>query len=207
MLLTQRIDSNLYSEINNEDLLLQFYEKGEEISLLDLGLWQVYRGVVQLSRINNAGKEVVVGWASNNSAFGNWLDIVSAYRAQALSDVYVKWHSPQDIARSPHIARILLGQLSQRLIRAEQFLTVTAIRRIDERLWETLMILKEDIGQTVDDGTQLKVRFTHQNLADAISTTRVTITKILGHFQDLDLISINVDHLITIKGSEYRTAD
>jgi CRP-like cAMP-binding protein len=207
MLLTQKIDSNLYPETNNEDLLLQFYEKGEEISLLDLGLWQVYRGVVQLSRINHAGKEVVVGWASNNSAFGNWLDIVSAYRAQALSDVYVKWYSPQEIARSPHVARILLGQLSQRLIRAEQFLTITAIRRIDERLWETLMMLKEDIGQTVADGTQLKVRFTHQNLADAISTTRVTVTKILGHFQDLDLISIDVDRVITIKSSQYRTGD
>jgi CRP-like cAMP-binding protein len=199
MLLTQRIYPSIYSETQEEELLLQFYEKGEDISLLELGLWQVYRGVVQLSRINSHGKEIIVGWASNNSAFGNWLDILPVYRAQALSDVYIKWYSPQEIARSPRLARVLLGQLSERLIKSEQFLTITAIKRIEERLWEMLLMLKEDLGQVVADGTRLKVRFTHQNLADAISTTRVTVTRILGDLQDRDWISIDLDRHIIIK--------
>ena len=198
MLLTQRLTSNVYLE-REEELLLQFYEQGEEISIFDPGVWQVYKGVVQLSRISDDGKEVILGWGTSNTAFGSWLDDSPAYRAVALTDVYVKWYESKDINKSPSLARSLLAQFSDRLIKSEQLLAIAGIRRIEDRLWQLLLMLRKVMGQNVTDGTRLQVRFTHQQLAEIICTTRVTVTRILGNFQNRGWISWDSARHIIIK--------
>ena len=199
MLLTRRLTSNTYLEREEEELLLQFYEKGEEISIFDPGVWQVYKGVIQLSRISHDGKEVVLGWGTSNTAFGSWLDGSPNYRAVALSDVYVKWYEPKDIDRSPSLARSLLAQFSDRLIKSEQLLAIAAIRKIEDRLWQLLLMLQKVMGQNVNHGVRLQIRFTHQQLAEIICTTRVTVTRILGDFQNRGWINIDSDRHIIIR--------
>ena len=200
MLLTRRLTSNIYLEREEEELLLQFYEKGEEIPIFDPGVWQVYKGIVQLSRISHDGKEIVLGWGTSNTAFGSWLDDAPNYRAVALSDVYIKWYESKYINKSPSLARSLLTQFSDHLLKSEQLLAIVAIRRIEDRLWQLLLMLGKVMGQNVADGERLPVRFTHQQLADIIRTTRVTVTRILGHFQNRGWISIDCDrHLIINK--------
>ncbi|MBE9168552.1 Crp/Fnr family transcriptional regulator [Pleurocapsales cyanobacterium LEGE 06147] len=204
MLLTHQLMPIAVSERNEKELLLHSYEKGEEIPLLEPGCWQVYRGVVQLSRINQKGQEVILGWATANNCFGNWLDHSpsSSYRAQALSDVYIRWFSPTVIEKYPSLAHMLLTQLSLRLIRAEQLLTVTGLRRVEDRLWQLLLLLAEEMGQSTLEGTRLTVRFTHQNLANVICTTRVTITRILGDFQCRGLIAFDKNRHLIIKKAQ-----
>ncbi len=199
MLLTRRLTSNIYLEREEEELLLQFYEKGEEISIFDTGVWQVYKGVVQLSRISHDGKEIVLGWGTSNTAFGSWLNDTPHYRALALTDVYVKWYDAKDIELSASLARSLLAQFSDRLIKSEQLLAIAAIRKIEDRLWQLLLMLQKIMGQNAIDGTRLQVRFTHQQLAEIICTTRVTVTRVLGTFQDRGWISIDDDRHIIIK--------
>lgn len=92
-----------------------------------------------------------------------------------------------------------MTQLSQRLIKAEQLLTITGVSRVEERLWQLLLMLKEEMGQSVVNGTRLTIRFTHQNLAQIICTTRVTVTRILGDFQEKGLISIDRTRHIIIR--------
>ena len=200
MLLTQNSsDSSKYLDIKEPDLLLHSYQKGDEIPLFEPGFWQVYRGVVQLSRISASGDEIILGWVTNNNSFGDCSKNNHIYRAQALCNVYARWCSPLDIAQSPNLARVLMAQLSQRIIKAEKFLTIAGLRKVEDRLWQLLLLLKEEIGQSVVNGTRLTLRFTHQNLANVICTTRVTITRILGDFQSRKLISIDSDRHIIIR--------
>ncbi len=198
MLLTDRLTPSIDRE-KEEELLLEFYEKGEEISLLNTGIWQVYRGVVQLSKIDVAGKEIIFGWATSNHAFDNGNDSYIVYRAQALSDVYIRCLTPQYLKIYPQVITELIAKLSYRLLKTEQLLTITAIKRVEERLWELLVMLKEEMGQPVVEGTRLKVRFTHQNLANVIGATRVTVTRILGEFQTKKWIEFDSDRHIIIK--------
>lgn len=199
MLLTHNSKYNHSLKIKEPELLLQFYRKGEEISLLEPGFWLVYRGVVQLSKISANGDEVILGWATVNNSFGNCSQDNTDYRAQALCDVYLRWCSPLDITKSTDLALVLMKQLSQRIIKAQNLTTITRLRRVEERLWQLLLMLKEEIGQSVINGTRLTIRFTHQNLADIICTTRVTVTRLLGNFQSRELISIDKDRHIIIK--------
>ncbi|MDJ0688314.1 MAG: Crp/Fnr family transcriptional regulator [Xenococcaceae cyanobacterium MO_188.B32] len=199
MLLTTNSNSTNYLEIREPELLLHSYEKGEEISLIEPGFWQVYRGVVQLSRISSSGDEIILGWVTVNNSFGYCSQNNYHYQAKTLSNTYLRWCSPLKIAKSPELARILMAQLSQRLIKAEQLLTITGMRKVEERLWELLLFLKQEMGQSVVDGTRLTIRFTHQHLASIICTTRVTVTRLLGNFQARGLISIDSDRHIIVR--------
>ncbi len=198
MLLTDRLTPSIYQE-KPEELSLEFYEKGESITLLKTGIWQVYRGVVQLSKVDVAGKEIILGWATPNHAFDNRANSSVIYRAQALSDVYLRCLTPQYLKIYPQVITELIAKLSYRLIKTEQLLTITAIKRVEERLWELLVMLKEEMGQPVLEGTRLSVRFTHQNLANAIGATRVTVTRVLGDFQTKEWIVFDRDRHIIIK--------
>ena len=182
MLLSQKLNSSLNLS-KKEELLLQQYEKGEEISVYKSEIWQIYRGVVQLSKIQQNGDEIILGWVSADGVFGNNLDSSQMYRAVALSDVYAKRYSSQDLFRQPLLAKQFLTQFSDRLIKSQQLLSIISIRRVEDRLKQLLLMLQQEIGQPKDDGVRLQVRFTHQHLAEAVHTTRVTVTKVLGDFQ------------------------
>lgn len=199
MLLTQNSNQSNYLKVKEPELFLQFYPKGEEISLFEPGFWLVYRGVVQLSKITHDGNEVMLGWATANNSFGDCSQNNSNYRAQALSDVYLRWCSPLDISKSPQLAKLLMAQLSQRIIKTQNLTVITRLRKVEIRLWQLLLMLKEEMGQSVFNGTRLTIRFTHQNLADMIGTTRVTVTRLLGSFQSRGLIYLDKDRHITIK--------
>lgn len=181
------------------ELPLQQYGRGDEISVADAEIWQVYRGVVQLSKIKHDGTEVVLGWVTANGTFGNHSDdTIASYRAVALSDVYVKRYSFQDVMRNPPLAKQFFAQFSDRLIKSQQLLSIIAVKSVEERLKQLLLMLKQEMGQTVDNGVRLQVRFTHQHLAEAINTTRVTVTRILGSFQDRELIYFDNNRHIVI---------
>ncbi|MEM7761859.1 MAG: Crp/Fnr family transcriptional regulator [Cyanobacteria bacterium P01_A01_bin.40] len=177
------------------------YGRGHEISASDFGVWRVGRGIVQLSRIGADGNEVIVGFITANGTFENNLLSKSlvAYRAIALSDVDLQYFSQQNMADSPSLVKSLLVSFSDRLIKAQQLLTISLINNNQERLRELLLILKKEIGIPTANGVRLQIRFTHQHLANIICTTRVSITRILGDFKSQGLISFDAERHIVIK--------
>jgi CRP-like cAMP-binding protein len=53
-------------------------------------------------------------------------------------------------------------------------------RRVEERVRGFLELLAQDYGQPCEQGLMLSLRLTHQDIANALSTTRVTVTRVLG---------------------------
>ena len=196
MLLSQKTSSLVRRE---QELPLQQYQRGDEISVLDSGIWQVYRGVVQLSRVQHDGTEIISGWVTANGVFGDLANTPVLYRAIALGNVYAKRYSTQDVVRYPALARQFMAQFRDRLIKSQQLLTIIALGKVEDRLKHLLSLLREEIGQSVEDGVRLQVRFTHQHLAESIHTTRVTITRILGDFQTEGLVYFDSDRHLVIK--------
>ena len=182
-----------------EERDLDFYQKGEEIPLIDSGFWRVYRGVIQLNRFNSSEREVVVGWVTPNHAFGNDINGTSSYSAIALTDIYLRHYQPQQVAGDTQLSRLLLSELSYRLLKSEQMIAITSLRKVEDRLLSLLAMLKEEMGHPIGKGTRLTVRFTHQNIADSVCATRVTITRILGELQDRNLLEFDSDRHLIVK--------
>ncbi|MFM7580870.1 MAG: Crp/Fnr family transcriptional regulator, partial [Microcystaceae cyanobacterium] len=122
---------------------------------------------------------------------------LETYQAKALSDVYLRWYSLQEIQEHPKLADLVLQQTLQRLRQTERLLAIAGLKRVDERLMALLRLLAQEMGEPTAEGIRLSVRLTHQALANAISTTRVTITRLIGDLQTQQVIHFDGDrHLI-----------
>ena len=199
MPLTKHLKSDYSLKDKEKKLLLKSYEKGFEIPIFEPGFWQIYQGIIQLSRIDTNGDEIILGWLSTNNYFGTLVTNQTNYRAEALSNTYLTWHPLRELTKSPDLTRILITQLSQHLIKVQQLLNINKLRRVEKRLWQLLLILKEEIGEPVINGTRLRIRFSHKNLANIIHSSRPTITKALINFQKKELIYIDQTHHIIIR--------
>ncbi|NES45403.1 Crp/Fnr family transcriptional regulator [Moorena sp. SIO2C4] len=178
---------------------LRWYSKGEMIPLIAPGIWQVCQGIVQLSKINFDGEEVLLGWALPDTSFRIGLAALDTYQAQALSEVHLKWFSMIELEACPHLSHSLLNQLGHRIQQTEALLAIAGLRRVEDRLQQLLFLLKQEMGEPVPEGTRLSVRMTHQNLANAIGTSRVTVTKTLGELHNRGMITFDRYRHIIVK--------
>ncbi|HEY9597026.1 MAG TPA: PAS domain-containing protein, partial [Cyanophyceae cyanobacterium] len=165
------------------------YFKKDVIPLEPEQLWIVRHGLVKLSTINDYGEEVVVGLVGSSMVFGSSLTELPTYQAVTLSEqVELTSFSLSEINASPRLAQTLFPKISQRLRQTESLLAISGRRRVKDRLYYLLLFLKERFGQEVLEGVRLSIRLTHQDIADACCTTRVTITRELGKLQKQKII-------------------
>jgi CRP-like cAMP-binding protein len=198
------VGSETLRDRSQEGKRIYYYDRGDCIPLLASGFWQVERGVIQLSRSDLNGDEVTLGWATANTSFGVSLSDYTHYQAMALSDVSLRWFSQNEIFNSDFLSRIFIEQLNRRIVKTEELLSIANIRRVEDRLWQLLLFLQGEMGEIVAEGTRLTVRFTHQNLANAICTTRVTVTRLLKDFQLNNVICLDSKRHIIVKNSTAR---
>ncbi|MBD2522466.1 PAS domain-containing protein [Nostoc sp. FACHB-133] len=175
------------------------HSKGETIPLNPLVIWYVSQGLVKLSTYCETGEEVLIGLATAGMVFGSSLTSLNIYQATALSDVKLVSIYAAEIEASPNLSHTLLPKINQRLRQTESFLVISGRRRVQERLHYLLELLKREVGETVPEGTRLSVRFTHEDIASACCTTRVTITRLMGKLQEEGIISFDSKKHIILK--------
>jgi len=174
------------------ELLEASYEKrslvhlpaGSRVPLLKKSVWLVVRGMVKLSAISVQGDELLLGLAGPNEPFGDPLSNVDVYEATTLCESDLLCLTCDEIASSPHLALALLQGMGVRYRQSEAMLGLLGLRRIEDRVRGFLELLANDYGQPCDQGLRLNIKLTHQELASALSTTRVTVTRVLGSLKD-----------------------
>jgi CRP-like cAMP-binding protein len=184
-------------EVQYQGRSLQSFRKGQTIPLYEQDIWLVYRGVVQLSTLYPNGDESILGLISPLMPFGEPISLIQPYSAVALSNVDLMRLNWQEVLRSPQLMECLFGQMQRRLQQSECLLAIASYRRVEDRLVEFLALLKREISSPVGDHHRINIRLTHQHLANAIGTTRVTITRLLGQLRDRGLMDFdNTRHII-----------
>lgn len=197
----QRVESAV---VNNESDFRQNrpvhkYSKGETIPLNPLLIWYVCQGLVKLSTYCETGEEVLTGLAAESMVFGSSMTSLPIYQATSLGNVELVSIYIAEITLSPALSHTLLPKINQRLQQTESFLAISGRRRVQDRLYHLLELLKQQVGQSVPGGTRLSARFTHEDIASACCTTRVTITRLLGKLQQEGVISFDTKKHIILK--------
>lgn len=182
----------------NANAALQVYHKGEAIPLETKTLWWVHQGVVKLTTFAESSEEILVGLAGPAAVFGADLTSLPTYQAIALSEVCLEPLSLLEISASPQLAQALLPRINQRLRQTEALLALVGRRYVKDRLHQLLLLLKQEVGQTSDQGTCLNVRLTHDELASACGTTRVTITRLLSEWRQQGWLYLNHDRQLVL---------
>jgi CRP-like cAMP-binding protein len=163
---------------------LQPYKTGQVIRMLPDEILVVYRGVVQIGTLYDSGDEALLGLVCPSMPFGLPLSFIRPYQAAAMTEVDLMRLSMTEVEQSPVLAQSLFRQLTRRLQQTEAVLAMVGYRRVEDRLRHLLLLLKEEIGLPITSGTRLSIRLTHQQLANAIGTTRVTVTRLLSQLQE-----------------------
>ena len=61
--------------------------------------------------------------------------------------------------------------------------------------------LAKDFGEPCEAGLRLNLRLTHQEIASALSTTRVTVTRVLGQLRDEGWLQIDASRHLMVTGA------
>ncbi len=163
---------------------LQPYKTGQSIRMLPDEILVVCRGVVQIGTLYDSGDEALLGLACPSMPFGLPLSSIRPYQAAAMTEVDLMRLSLAEVEQSAELAQGLFRQLTRRLQQTESVLAIVGYRRVEDRLRHLLLLLKAEIGLPITNGTRLSVRLTHQQLANSIGTTRVTVTRLLSQLQE-----------------------
>ncbi|MEY2984363.1 MAG: global nitrogen regulator [Cyanobacteriota bacterium] len=157
------------------------------------------KGAVKLSRVYEAGEEITVALLRENSVFGV-LSLVTGqrsdrfYHAVAFTPVELL-SAPieqveQALKTNPDLALLMLQGLSSRILQTEMMIETLAHRDMGSRLVSFLLILCRDFGIPASDGIRIDLKLSHQAIAEAIGSTRVTVTRLLGDLRESEMISI-----------------
>tara|TARA_X000000368_G_C22793352_1_gene606959 strand:- start:9 stop:656 length:648 start_codon:yes stop_codon:yes gene_type:complete len=170
---------------------------GSLIPLLKNSVWFVVRGMVKLGAVSVHGDELVLGLVGPNEPFGAAFTNVEAYDAVALMDCDLLCCNLAEVEQSPQLALALAKAMTARYRQAESMLALLGLRRVEERVRGFVELLARDFGEPCDDGLRLNLRLTHQEIASALSTTRVTVTRVLGQLRDEGWLQIDASrHLV-----------
>ena len=157
---------------------------GSRVPLLRNSLWLVTRGMVKLSCITEQGDDLVLGLAGPNEPFGAPLTNLDLYEATTLCDSDLLCIPLDEVDETPHIARSLVTAMASRMRQSEALIALLGLRRVEERVRGFLELLAQEYGQPCEQGLRLNLRLTHQDIAAALSTTRVTVTRVLGMLRE-----------------------
>jgi CRP-like cAMP-binding protein len=174
---------------------------GQEIEMLPHQIWVICRGVVQLGTLYDSGDEALLGLAGPSMPFGLPLTLIRPYQAIALTDVDLMCLTEAEVYQLPILAQGIFRQLTRRLRQTEGLLAMIGHRRIEDRLRHFLLLLQQEIGSPEGSGTRLTLRLTHQQLANAIGTTRVTVTRLLSQLREEGWLTIDKQRHIVISNN------
>ncbi|WP_017327508.1 global nitrogen regulator NtcA [Synechococcus sp. PCC 7336] len=183
--------------------MVDTYERGKTIFFPGDPAERVYflqKGAVKLSRVYESGEEITVALLRENSIFGV-LSLLTGqhsdrfYHSVAFTTVELQSLPIEQVQKAlednAELAMLLLKGLSSRILETEMMIETLAHRDMGSRLVSFLLILCRDFGLPSSDGVTIDLRLSHQEIAEAIGSTRVTITRLLGDLRKHNYISIH----------------
>jgi len=160
-------------------------------------LYFLLDGAVRLYKLYGDYKEATVALLKDRGVFGELsLDEGSSQSvfAEAVTDARVavvrKSALTEVIKRHPELAMKLFFSFSERLRQSDEAIESLLNREVAARLATLLLNLGHRFGETNGSGTELKVRLTHQDLANMIVSTREAVSKVMSEFQRDGLIEV-----------------
>jgi hypothetical protein len=124
---------------------------------------------------DDEGTVATLGFWQSGDIVGIFPSWTMTFHLECLVNVHASPISNDDV----HESMLLRAQFDQ----AQHLLQITSHRRVENRLMNFLYWLAGRFGRRVTEGYLVELRLTHQDIADTIHSTRVTVTKLLQQLQ------------------------
>lgn len=156
-------------------------------------LWQIERGIVRTSTWNEEGAMTPLGFWGPGDVVGSPLSRIRPYQVQCLTSVEAlalpaeHWHQSLEA---------LISHVQQ----SEELLQIVHCQRVSSRLFQFLVWLAQKFGRPANQGYLIDLRLTHQEIAEVLGTSRVTITRLLNQFERQQIINRSRRYLTLLAG-------
>ena len=168
---------NLWSHIE-----YQTFQSGELIELEADCYWLIQQGTVKCSTWTEEGHPITLGYWGFNDLIGKPLSFVFPYHVKCLSQVKA---ARIHLEQTGEITSLIQRQVQQ----TEEILYILRAERTYSRLRQILFWLSQKFGREVAIGKSIELRLTHQDLAELVGATRVTVTKFVNQLEKEGFLS------------------
>lgn len=157
------------------------FKRREYIPLKDGILWRIEIGVVRTLTLAADDTIISLGFWGVGEVIGQPLACIQPYQIECLTEVEASVLKPDECW---DLHQVMLSHIHQM-----QELFRVRHGQIQQRLLHFLDWLANKFGFRAEQGRLIPLRLTHQDLADVLGTTRVTVTRILQQLQQQGIIS------------------
>ena len=166
----------LEQEYLQNNLERQVFDSGEKIVLQANRYLFLQQGVVKTYTWTETGTPITFGYWGVNDLIGLTLPPSYPYYVECVTKVEAGAITAEE---TNQIITVVQRQIQQ----TEQMLVILRADKMYQRLRLTLLWLAEKFGREIETGTIIQIRLTHQDLAELIGATRVTITKSINQLE------------------------
>lgn len=156
-------------------LKLVNFKRQDQLSFVNHTLWKIHKGYLRTLTYDSQGEPVPIGFWSTGDIVGYPIAQTYPYIAQCLTSVEAEF---LDVAH--RLSReILLSQIRQ----SNDLLKIAHCQQAEERLLQLICWLAERFGHRVGNCHQIDLKLTHQEIAESIGITRVTVTRLIKNLE------------------------
>jgi len=160
----------------NGHLLPRLFTRKEVIPPNHNLLWRIDRGVVRTLTWDEDGTFITLGYWGAGDLIGYPLSKINPYQIECLTSV-------EAIAIPQHLWHQYTNDLLTHIQYSEELLSIVHRKPVALRLWQFLVWLSEKFGRDLEQGKLIEIYITHQEIAEVLNTTRVTVTRLLQRFE------------------------
>lgn len=158
-------------------------------------LWKIETGVVKTLSWLEDGTTVILGLWGPGDVVGQALSKTDPYQIESLTRVEA---TLLPLYQLHELGSVLLNHIQQ----AEELMVIRRYKRVDMILIKLLNWLGQRFGHEIEKGRLIDLRLTHQDLAEIIGATRVTVTRTLILLEQQGFIERLSLHRIVLKEEE-----
>lgn len=174
----------------NHGLKIYNFKRYEYVPLRNDVLWCIKKGIVRTMTWDEDGNQIILGLWNEGDIVGSLMSTLDPYQIQCLNDVEMEI-----------LPSILWEQASSAIIdhcqQTQQLLNIAHCRTTDVKLKKFLIWLSRKFGKPCERGMTICLKLTHQDIADTIGSTRVTMTRSLNQLRLQGLLSWK-NHYLTL---------
>jgi CRP-like cAMP-binding protein len=165
-----------------KDWRLYTFRPRDIVPLRKDSVWLLKQGAVKTLTWSEEGISITLGYWGTGDVVGQPLSAISPYQIQCLTKVEAS-------CLPLHQWNYLSDAICRYVRQSEELFYIIRSERIPQRLLKILMWLAQKFGRKVQEGELIELPLTHQELAEFVGTTRVTVTRFLNHFEKKGIIS------------------
>ncbi len=92
----------------------------------------------------------------------------------------------------------MLDRIIKHVQQTEELFSIVRQEPTHPRLLQLLIWLSQKFGREVDQGQLIELRITHQEIAEVLGTTRVTVTRLLKQFEQERIIARHGNRIVVL---------